>query len=182
MDQTFQPFSECVLFRHIERREIEAFFTRVRIRDFAPGETICGIGSPADSMMIVLRGAVQTRGTAPEDRPILLPGTVQTSVTSPGGRPPRNTLPPGGIFGEIALSEGSARLADAVAVTDCTLAVIDRHDMLAFLEQNPDAWQDVVSVLRERMRNMPIDWEGRQQYADLTETALLHEQRARMRP
>jgi CRP-like cAMP-binding protein len=180
MDQTFQPFSDCVLFRHIARREIEALFSRARIRDFAAGEIVCGIGSPADSMMIVLRGAVQTRVAAPEHRPILLPGTVQTGSTSPG-QPLRNTLPPGGIFGEIALSEGSARLADAVAVTDCTLAIIDRQDVLAFLEQNPDAWQDVVSVLRERMRNMPIDWEGRQQYTDLAEIALQREEQARMR-
>jgi CRP-like cAMP-binding protein len=132
-----------VLFRHVERREIETLFTRVRIRDFAAGETIFGIGSPADSMMIVLRGTVQTRVTLPEDRPILLPGTVQTrvtlpedrpillpgtvqtSVTSPGGQPLRNTLSPGAIFGEIALSEGGARLADAIAFTDCSLAIID---------------------------------------------------------
>jgi CRP-like cAMP-binding protein len=185
MDQTFQLFSECALFRHLERQEIEAFFARARIRDFAADETICGIGSPADSMMIVLRGIVQTRVTAPEDQPILLPGTVQNSITSPedqpillpgtvqnsitspAGQPLRNTLSPGGIFGEIALSEGSARLADAIAITDCTLAIIDRHDMLAFLEQNPDARQDVVSMMRERLRKIPVGWEGRQQYADL---------------
>jgi CRP-like cAMP-binding protein len=181
VDQTFQLFRESVLFRHVERREIEALFTRVRIRDFAASETIFGIGSPADSMMIVLRGAVQTRVIAPEDRPIVLPGTVQTSVTSPGGQPLRNTLSPGEIFGEIALSEGSARLADAIAITDCSLATVDRDDMLAFLEQNPRAWQDIVSVLRERLRDMPVGWEGRQQYADLTEIALLREERARMR-
>jgi hypothetical protein len=56
-----------------------------------------------------------------------------------------------------------------------------RHDMLAFLEQNPGAWQDIVSVLRERLRHMPVGLGFRQQYADLTEIALLHEERARMR-
>jgi signal-transduction protein with cAMP-binding, CBS, and nucleotidyltransferase domain len=61
MDQTFQLFSECVLFRNLERREKEALFTRIRIRDFAASETIFVIGSPGDSMMIVLRGTVQIR-------------------------------------------------------------------------------------------------------------------------
>jgi hypothetical protein len=61
VDETFKMLSECVLFRHLERREIEALFTRVRIRDFAPNDNIFVVGSPADSMMIVLRGKVQSR-------------------------------------------------------------------------------------------------------------------------
>jgi len=158
VDQTFQLFSECVLFRHLERREIEALFTRVRIRDFAASETIFVIGSPADSMMIVLRGTVQISVTSPKDQRLL-----------------RSHLSPGEIFGEIALLDGRARLADAIAISDCSLAIVHRHDMVAFLEQNPGAWQDIVLVLRERLRHMPVGREGRQQYADLTEFALLHE-------
>jgi hypothetical protein len=57
VDQLFQVFSECVLCRHLASREKEALFTRVRIRDFAASETIFVTGSPADSMMIVLRGS-----------------------------------------------------------------------------------------------------------------------------
>ena len=151
MDQTFQLFSECVLFRHLERREIAALFTRVRIRDFAASETIFVIGSPADSMMIVLRGALQISSASP------------VAILSPGD-----------MFGEIALLDGLPRSADAIAITDCSLAIVDRHDMLAFLEQNPGAWQ----VLREKRLQMPV--EVRQQI-ELTETALLHEERARMR-
>jgi CRP/FNR family cyclic AMP-dependent transcriptional regulator len=171
MDQAFETFSECVLFRHLERREIETLLTRVRIRDFAAGETIFVIGSPADGLMIVLHGAVQTGITAPKDRPIVLPGT------SPKGQPLGRIVSPGEIFGEIALLDGGARLGDAIAVTDCSLAIVNRQDMLSFLEQNPVAWQDIGSVLRERLTHMPVGWRGRQPYADLTEIALLHEER-----
>jgi hypothetical protein len=38
-------------------------------------------------------------------------------------------------------------------------------------------WQDIVSVLRERLSHMPGGWEGRQQYADLPDIALLREAR-----
>jgi CRP/FNR family transcriptional regulator, cyclic AMP receptor protein len=179
VDQTFQLFSECALFRHLKHREIEALFTRVRIRDFAASETIFVIGSPADSMMIVLRGTVQSV-TSPRGQPlpaILLNQSESASTAGIG----RGRIAPGEIFGEIALLDGSARLADAIAITDCSVAIVDRHDMLAFLEQNPGAWQDIVSVLRERLRHMPVGREGRQQYDDLTEIALLHEERARMR-
>jgi CRP-like cAMP-binding protein len=54
VDQTFQLFSKCELFCNLERREKEALFTRVRIPDFAVGETIFLTGPPRDSMMIVL--------------------------------------------------------------------------------------------------------------------------------
>jgi CRP/FNR family transcriptional regulator, cyclic AMP receptor protein len=112
---------------------------------------------------------------------IVLRGTVQISITSPKGQPLLAILSPGEIFGEIALLDGRTRLADAIAINDCSLAIVDRHDMLAFLEQNPGAWQDIVPVLRERLRHTPVGREGRQQYADLTELALLHEERTRMR-
>jgi CRP/FNR family transcriptional regulator, cyclic AMP receptor protein len=142
---TFQLFSECVLFRNLERREKEALFTRVRVRDFATSETIFEIGSPGDSMMIVLRGTVQ----------ISAPWPTKISVTSPKGQPHVLAIrSPGEIFGEIAFLDGRARLADAIAITDCSLAIVDRHDLLAFLEENPGAWQNIVSVLCERLRHM----------------------------
>ena len=145
MDQTFQLFSECVLFRNVERREKEALFARVRIRDFAASETIFVTGSPGDSMMIVLRGTVQISVTS----------SIQISATSPiGQQQVLAILSPGEIFGEIALLDGRARLADAIAITDGSLAIVDRHDLLAFLERNPGAWQNIASLLCERLRHM----------------------------
>jgi CRP/FNR family transcriptional regulator, cyclic AMP receptor protein len=137
VDQTFQLFSECSLFRKLEREDKEALFTHVRVRDFAASETIFVSGSPGDSMMIVLRG------------------TVQISVASPKGRPHvLATRSRGEVFGEIACLDGRARLADAIAMTDVSLAIIDRRELLAFLERKPGAWQDIVSALCERVRHM----------------------------
>jgi CRP/FNR family transcriptional regulator, cyclic AMP receptor protein len=137
VDQAFQLFSKCVLFCKLELQEKEALFARVRIREFSAGETIFAIGSPGDSMMIVLRGTVQISVTPPKDQPHVL------AIRSPGD-----------IFGEIACLDGRARLADAIAITDSGLAIVDRHDLLALLEQRPSAWQDIVSVLCERLRHM----------------------------
>jgi signal transduction histidine kinase len=176
VDQTFQLFSECVLCRHLERREKEALFTRVQIRDFAASETVFVTGSPADSMMIVLRGIVQIG-----EPKALLSGNALRTCWSWRGRRALTVLGPGEIFGENALLDGRARSADVVAITDCSLAIVDRHDYRAFLEQNPSAWQDIASVLCERLRtidginlHMPVDRELRRQYAELTQIALLH--------
>jgi CRP/FNR family transcriptional regulator, cyclic AMP receptor protein len=130
MDQVFKTFSERVLFRHLERGEKEALFTCVKFRDFAAGETIWVIGAPGDCRMVVLQGTVQ----------ISLPGR------------PRVTLSFGEIFGEISLLDGKERLADVITITGCSLAILDRYDLLAFLEQNPGAWQKIVSALYERLR------------------------------
>jgi CRP/FNR family cyclic AMP-dependent transcriptional regulator len=104
------------------------------------------IGSPGDSVMLVLRGTVQISVTSPKG---------QINVTSPKSQPRvLAILSPGEIFGEIAALDGKARLADAIAITDCSLAIVDRHDLLAFFEQNPAAWQNVAAVLCERLRHM----------------------------
>ena len=137
--EPFQLFSECVLFRDLDHREREALFTRVQIRDFAASETIFETGSPGHSMMIVLRGK------------------VQISVTSPKGRPHvLGILSPGRIFGEITFLDGKARSADAIAITGCSLAIVDRYDLLAFLEENPGAWQSIVSGLCECWRRINV--------------------------
>ena len=135
MDQTFQLFSECWLFRNLERREKEALFTRVKIRDFGSRKTIFVVGSPSDSGMILLDGTVQ----------ISLPGQPHAALLST----------PGDIFREIALLDGKERLGGAITIPGCRLAIIDRHDLLAFLEQNPGAWQKIVSALCERLRHWP---------------------------
>ena len=61
------------------------------------------------------------------------------SVPAPDGREAMfNLLHPGEIFGEIALLDGRPRTADAMAMTDCELTVIERRDFLAFVQSEPN--------------------------------------------
>jgi CRP/FNR family transcriptional regulator, cyclic AMP receptor protein len=118
------------------------------MREFAAGESIFSMGSVHDCMMAVLKG------------------TVKISVTNPGGRELLLAiLHPGEVFGEIALLDGKERSADASAVTDCRLAVLERRDMMYFLEHNPTAWRSLVEVLCARLRDTD---------EHLAEVALLH--------
>jgi len=59
---------------------------------------------------------------------------------------------PGEVFGEIALLDGKERTADARAMTDCDLAVLERRDVMEFLERQPNAWPRLVEVLGGRLR------------------------------
>jgi CRP/FNR family transcriptional regulator, cyclic AMP receptor protein len=139
LEEARQLLAECVLFRGLSADDRRALVTRVRTRTFNAGDTIFLMGDPGDSMMALLKGSVRISAPSPEGKEIVL-GIMQ----------------PGEFFGEIALLDGKERSADAKAMTPCTLAILDRRDVLAFLEQNREAWFRIVEVLCERLRRTTV--------------------------
>jgi CRP-like cAMP-binding protein len=95
----------------------------------------------------------------------LLTGTVRISAPSQDGKEIiLGLMQPGEFFGELALLDGKERSADARAMTACTLAILNRRDVLRFLENHAGAWQSMVDVLCERLRRTTVQ---------ITEVALL---------
>src|SRR6266545_4828237 len=127
---------ECFLFRELETEARNALFGRLHIRAYAAGETIFLMGSAGDSMMAVLGGSVRISVPSPDGKEIVLA-----------------ILQPGEVFGEIALLDGKERTADAKAIAECHLAVLERREVLAFLEHHPKIWPKFVAVLCGRLRN-----------------------------
>ena len=123
------------LLRHLEpdaRRRIVGY---ARNRRFAAGETIFVKGSAGSGMMTVLSGRVRISALSRQGKEIVL-----------------NVIEAGEVFGEIALLDGKERTADATAVTDCELLVLERRDMLAFLETNSKACLKLLETLCQRLR------------------------------
>ena len=58
----------------------------------------------------------------------------------------------GDIVGEIALLDGKERTADATAVSDCEMLVIERRSFLPFLEQHPLVATRLLVALCARLR------------------------------
>jgi len=127
--------SECSLFRGLRADERNSLVARAHVRNFAAGENIFLMDSPGDSMMAVLGGTVRISVPSPEGKEIVLA-----------------ILHPGELFGEIAVLDGKGRTADAKALTECSLAVLDRRDVLAFFERHPQAWLRLVEMLCDRLR------------------------------
>ena len=127
---------ECMLFRELGAEERNDLFARVHIRSYSAGETIFHMGSAGDSMMAVLSGGVRISVPSPEGKEILLA-----------------ILQAGEVFGEIALLDQKERTADARAVTACHLAILERRNLLAFLDRHPEVWPKLVQVLCSRLRN-----------------------------
>jgi CRP/FNR family transcriptional regulator, cyclic AMP receptor protein len=125
----------CALFRDLSADERKGLVARARVRRFASGDPVFLMGSLGDSMMAVLSGSVRISYPSAEGKEILLA-----------------MMQPGDYFGEVALLDGKARSADATAVTACSLAVLERRDVLNFLGRHPNAWLGVVQVLCQRLR------------------------------
>ena len=135
-DEARRVLGECVLFRDLEPEERNTLFARVRVRTFAAGETIFLMGSMGDSLMAVLSGSVRISVPSPDGKEIVLA-----------------IIPPREVFGEIALLDGKERTADARAIGACSLALLERRDVLSFLNNHPKVWPKMVEVLCARLRN-----------------------------
>ncbi len=127
---------QCGLFQRLSDRERDALFARARTQKYAANQTIFLMGAPGDSMLAVLRGTIRISAPSPDGKEIVLA-----------------VLGSGQICGEIALLDGKERTADARAATDCTVVVLERRDVLAFLAQYPAAWPKLIAVLCERLRS-----------------------------
>ena len=83
----------------------------------------------------------------------VISGTVKMSISSPDGRNAiLNIIGPGEIFGEMALLDGGARSADAIANSNCELFVIDRREFIPFVKSQPALAMKFIELLCERLR------------------------------
>jgi CRP/FNR family cyclic AMP-dependent transcriptional regulator len=103
----------------------------------------------------VKRGtSIFTRGDPGISLLAVCSGTVKISAPSPGGRGALfNLITEGAIFGEIALFDGLPRTADATAITDCELMVIERRDFVPLVRERPEIALKLMEVLCGRLRH-----------------------------
>jgi CRP/FNR family transcriptional regulator, cyclic AMP receptor protein len=102
----------------------------------------------------VQRGtAIFRKGDAGSELIAILSGSVKISAPGADGREAvLNLIREGEIFGEIALLDGRPRTADAVAMSDCELMVIERREFTALLREHPELAFKVIEILCARLR------------------------------
>jgi CRP-like cAMP-binding protein len=86
-------------------------------------------------MVAVLRGNIKISSLSDEGKEIVF-----------------NIINAGEIFGEIAVLDGEERSADATAITDCELLVLNRRDFLHLLENRADLCMIMLRILCQRLR------------------------------
>ena len=130
-----QIFERHYLLGELNRSEIDTLLTYARVERYPSGREIFAKGSPGQSMMAVLRGKVRIGCASADGKEIVL-----------------NIINPGEIFGEIALLDGHERTADAVAMGNCELLVLNRRDFMPFLEAHADICIKLLKILCQRLR------------------------------
>jgi CRP-like cAMP-binding protein len=84
---------------------------------------------------------------------VVCAGSVRISVPSEQGQDAIfNLIPPGELFGEIALLDGGARTADAMVIEDSELMVIERRDFIPLIREFPDVAMKLIEVVCSRLR------------------------------
>lgn len=119
----------------LDAAERTAFVASARRRAYRQGEAIFRMGDPGESMMLVELGEVRISYPAPDGRAVVM-----------------GELGPGAVFGEIALLDGGPRSAEAVAATNCTLAVFERRVLIGMLQANWALTEAVLRLVCERLR------------------------------
>jgi CRP/FNR family transcriptional regulator, cyclic AMP receptor protein len=98
-------------------------------------------------------GIIFSRGDRGTSLFAIAKGTVKISVPSAdGNNAVFNLMGQGDIFGEIALLDGGPRTADAIAVTDCEMFVVERRDFLPLLREEPELALKIIELLCRRLR------------------------------
>ena len=124
------------LFRDLPPEVIEHLGSYMKTRKVARGAAIFAKGDPGSGLMGVLTGTVKVSVASAEGKDIVL-----------------NIFHEGDVFGEIALLDGRPRTADATAMSDCELVVIERRDFVPFLRDRPDVTLKFIEILCSRLRH-----------------------------
>jgi CRP/FNR family transcriptional regulator, cyclic AMP receptor protein len=128
-------FERHPLFGKLSASEIDSLISYSRIERYPAGREIFAKGSPGPSLMAVLRGSIKISSLSNEGKEILF-----------------NIINAGEIFGEIAVLDGDERSADATAMTDCEVMILNRRDFLHLLESRADLCMILLRILCQRLR------------------------------
>ncbi len=123
------------LLRHLRPEERRRLAASAQIARYPRNATIFQKGDAGSSMMAVIRGRVKISTWSNEGKELVL-----------------NIIDQGGVFGEIAVLDGRPRTADAIALEETDLLVLERSHLLPFLTSNPEALARLLEVLCQRLR------------------------------
>jgi signal transduction histidine kinase len=123
------------LFRNLQPDELRALRSVTLERQYAAGQDIFHEGDPGDGVYVVKDGLVEISGLLNQDTRRVLA-----------------QIPPGGMFGEMAVIEHRPRSASAKAATESIVYYIPRGEMLSLIKRSPGLSLSLLQVISHRLR------------------------------
>jgi len=123
------------LFAALGPGAIDRLASYAHSKSLSAGTTIFAKGDPGTSLFAVCSGTVKISNHSTDGKDAVF-----------------NLINVGEIFGEIALLDGQPRTAEAIALSDCELMVIDRRDFVPLIKSEPEIAVKLIEVLCGRLR------------------------------
>ncbi|MBF0093671.1 MAG: Crp/Fnr family transcriptional regulator [Alphaproteobacteria bacterium] len=130
-----QVLMRTTLFGSLAVDDIDHLVTTSKILVLPANTTLFLKGAPGDRLYIVIKGVVRI-----------------SSISEDGRETTLNLMSSGQVFGEIAAMDGGERTADATTLDAVELLVIERRDLLVFLNNNPQCCIRMLAACSERLR------------------------------
>ena len=123
------------LFEGLRQEDLDRLADLAKAATYRSGDLIFQKGDLSRSLYVIDKGRVKIATDGADGREVAL-----------------NLLGPGAVFGEIALIDGGARTADAIACEPCRLLQLDRADLVPLLEREPGLTMRMLVALTGRVR------------------------------
>ena len=123
------------LFEHINGDDRKILADVVDNVTLAAGETLFQTGEPGDALFIVCSGEIE----------LFIKDTAGQKIVL-------NTVTDGGLFGELSLLDSGPRTATAVALTNTSLLMLDRGDLLLLFQKKPEAALNMLTAMSSMTR------------------------------
>jgi len=124
------------LFDALPREHLDEILLQATEKSVRRGQTVFQKDDEGSYMVAVLSGRIRISATSSDGREVTL-----------------NMIEAGEIFGEIALLDGKPRSADATALENSNLMLVERRHFLPYLMSNSVLMMRVIDVLCERLRD-----------------------------
>src|SRR5215510_4197596 len=135
LSATLEVLRQIPYFRSLAALELRSLATDLRTRRYQADDVIFRKGDPSEGLCVVISGRVRTITTSPAGREQVL-----------------KVFGPGRTFADLAVFDDEPQPADAIAVSDSTVAFVPSGDLLEVLKRHPDAAIGVIRLFASRLR------------------------------
>ncbi|MCU0528598.1 MAG: mechanosensitive ion channel family protein [Cyanobium sp. Prado107] len=129
--------AQNVLFGHLSAAQLQQIAPLTRCVRFATGEAVVLEGEQGDALYQLVEGRVEVLKLIDEG--------VEKKVAE---------LDPGAIFGEGSAFTGEPRSATVRALEECVLLEVERGDLRALLEENPNLVERLAKLMNDRRAHL----------------------------
>jgi CRP/FNR family transcriptional regulator, cyclic AMP receptor protein len=119
----------------LDEQEMNTLAQQTDIRKLLAGQTLFAMGDPGGAMYLVLDGTIELFQPQENGEKLML-----------------KIAEPGEMFGELSLLDNQPRSANARALEDSELLVLDRNDLEILFKRHPESAFDIIALLTKRVR------------------------------